>query len=370
MVCLIPRLAPAVLISTGDGTGNTTAPANDPGFANVVSTSIRTGSAVYLGNGWMLTDNHVGAGSSWINGVLYDVIPGSPHQLLNTPGTTNAQFADLMLYQINGRPNLPALQISRSAPVRGQGVTMIGNGRDREVDESCFTVLNGEWTPVPSIVPYAYSGYGWESTNQIRWGTNKVDGVGFPHGSGATQNVSFSMSFSEYNATPYEAIGTAGDSGGGVFTYNTTTKSWELSGLMYAYTQFNGEPANLSVFGNMTYAIQLSAYRDQILSYLTPGDVTGDGRVDIQDIARVANNWLKKTPTGDANHDGLVDVRDISYIANYYSRGGGADVGVTVVPEPESYVLALAALAFFVPFALQRISRRRSPAGCGSRSQT
>jgi hypothetical protein len=368
MVCLLPQLAPAVLISTGDGSGNTTAPANDPGFANVVSTWGRTGSAVYLGDGWMLTDNHVGASTTWINGVSYGVVPGSAHQMMNTPGSTFTQFADVLLYQINGRPNLPALQIAKSAPQFGQAVTMIGNGRDRDVDQSYFTVLDGVWTQVPSSVPHAYTGYEWGDTNRVRWGTNKVDGVGFPQGSGTTQNVSFSMSFSSTNPTAFEAIGTAGDSGGGVFSYNTTTKGWELIGLMSAYTQFSGEPVNLSVFGNMTYASQLSSYRDQILSYLTPGDVNGDGRVDVQDITKVANNWMKTTPTGDANHDGVVNVQDVTYIANHWGFGGGAEVNLTGVPEPETYGLAIAALASFVPFVLRRISRRRSRAECGSRS--
>jgi hypothetical protein len=125
---------------------------------------------------------------------------------------------------------------------------------------------------------------------------------------------------------------------------------------------------NLSVFGNMTYAVQLSSYHDQILSYLTPGDVNGDGHVNIQDMTRVANNWLKTGPTCDANHDGVVDVRDLLYITNNWNGGGGADVNLAVVPEPATYALAITALASLVPWTLRRISRRQSRAGCGSRS--
>ena len=49
-----------MIIASGDGTGNTTAPADDPGFANVGNRGGLTG--VYLGRRWVLTANHVGEG--------------------------------------------------------------------------------------------------------------------------------------------------------------------------------------------------------------------------------------------------------------------------------------------------------------------
>ena len=54
------RTAPAwaVIIQTASGTGNTTAPADDPGWNNV---SIR-------GNGWVLTASHTTGGDMTFNG--------------------------------------------------------------------------------------------------------------------------------------------------------------------------------------------------------------------------------------------------------------------------------------------------------------
>jgi hypothetical protein len=57
VLCVTPA-SRAVLISSDDGTGNTTAPASDPGWSNVGD---RGGlSAVYVGNGWVLSAGHVG----------------------------------------------------------------------------------------------------------------------------------------------------------------------------------------------------------------------------------------------------------------------------------------------------------------------
>ena len=99
--------ASAVIIVSGDGSGNTTAPADDPGFANV---GIRgSGSAVYLGDGWALTAAHVGAGWTWFNGIDYNAVPNSAVQLANPPGQGFTPGTDLLMYQIQGQPNLPAI---------------------------------------------------------------------------------------------------------------------------------------------------------------------------------------------------------------------------------------------------------------------
>ena len=51
---LLATAAQGVVISSGDGTGNTTPPADDFGFQNVGFTD--TGlSGIYLGDGWVLT---------------------------------------------------------------------------------------------------------------------------------------------------------------------------------------------------------------------------------------------------------------------------------------------------------------------------
>ena len=51
--------ARAVLIDSGDGTGNTTAPADDPGWSSVGRTANGL-NGIHLGFGWIVTAAHVG----------------------------------------------------------------------------------------------------------------------------------------------------------------------------------------------------------------------------------------------------------------------------------------------------------------------
>ena len=51
------------------------APLDDPGWANVGTRGNL--SVIYLGNGWVLTANHVGSGAVIFEGQVYDEIVGS-----------------------------------------------------------------------------------------------------------------------------------------------------------------------------------------------------------------------------------------------------------------------------------------------------
>ena len=81
--------ARAVIIETGDGTGNVTAPPDDPGWAYVGKRSNTT--VVYIRNGFVLTANHVGVGQVTLDGVVYDDIPGTAFRFGN---------ADLKVFSI------------------------------------------------------------------------------------------------------------------------------------------------------------------------------------------------------------------------------------------------------------------------------
>ena len=118
--------AGAVLIASGDGTGNTSAPSPNPGWSHVALRGPFT--AVYLGNGWVLTANHVGAGSVEIDGVTYPHLPSVATRIQNDDGSN----ADLLVFGLAlPHPPLPELSLARSLPTAGDAAILVGPGTNR-----------------------------------------------------------------------------------------------------------------------------------------------------------------------------------------------------------------------------------------------
>ncbi|MFM9024153.1 MAG: trypsin-like serine protease [Planctomycetaceae bacterium] len=265
-VLLLPAPARGVIIDTLDGSGNTSAPGDDPGWANLGT--VNNGSAVYLGNRWVLTANHVGSGSTTLSGTTYAAVPGSNVIITNngTPGRT--ANTDLLMYRLATNPGLPALTIAATTPQTADPVTLIGAGRDRGAFQTWFVnVLTTPYTwTVDNVSPNA-AGYFWGSTRTMRWGTNAVSGSSawIDYNPGFFVSAyTFTTTFDDLGGPSTEAQAAVGDSGGAVFFKNGA--SWELGGIMLAVDAYSGQPAGTAVFGNNTYAADLSFYRSQIVS--------------------------------------------------------------------------------------------------------
>ncbi|MCG8590863.1 MAG: hypothetical protein MJE66_16345, partial [Proteobacteria bacterium] len=289
----------AVIIDSGDGTGNTAAPPSDPGFAHVGRRSSTT--AVYLGNGWVLTAGHVGEGDVTLGGVTYPAVPSSTVRMTN-PG---AGFADLRVFEIQGGPHLPPLPVlplAISLPVVGDPVLMIGNGRDR----GAAVVWNG------------IDGWAWANTRTIRWGTNRVSDASEFVSLGAFDTETFVTDFDEIGspgATADEAQAANGDSGGAVFVGPVGDE--RLAGIMVAVGTFADQPATQALYGNTTFVANVVHYRDQVIDIVRPDcsdelDNDGDGDVDFPDDAGCTSaEDLSESPDCsdgiDNDGDGLVD---------------------------------------------------------------
>ena len=256
--------AGAVLIASGDGSSNTTAPTDDPGWAHVAITDLN---AVYLDAGWIITANHASVEELEIEGRAYRTVPGSKTRLENAD--SSLPRPDLALYKIHPIPELPELPIRALPPQGSETVILVGRGRDRGDAV--------EWM--------GRAGWQWKTTRSLRWGTNRVHEVELDIDlSGQSSTRAFSTDFSGSSATEHEAQVTTGDSGGAAFIERAGR--WELAGILFAASAFYDQPDHTSLFGNRTLIADLSHYRDSILEIVaTPAcddglDDDGDGLVD------------------------------------------------------------------------------------------
>jgi hypothetical protein len=278
--CLLPLVQPAHAMVVASGGPNNTAPVGQPYFDNVGEVNGST--AVYLGNGWVLSANHVASSlpaSATFGGVGYGTEAGSFHRLHNPAySPTLSVFTDIVLFRLSAPLGLPDVDISTATPTVGSQVMMIGNGRTQFASPTYWnrTVISGPnndtWVETTEELSNI-SGYQTTAAQEVRWGENQVDENGFTVKIGQSDVISFSTQFDEFGLT-HEAQAVALDSGGGVFSYNDS--SWELSGMIFAVSGYETQPggSNTAVFGVQTAIADLSYYREEILSII-PEPATG-----------------------------------------------------------------------------------------------
>ncbi len=382
-VCCAP--ATAVLISPSYDEPNLRAPADDPGWNNVGR--LNGGSAVYLGNRWVITASHVGAGSFiTTDGRTLAATVGSTVRLHNTGIQSLFGQPDLEIFRLAEDPGLPAMSIATAGPAVGTRLTMIGNGRDKDphpVGWQLTSTTNGFQWNQSTIVGASGVGFSILSTSRQRWGTNEVaSGSTF-----STQDAMYiySTRFDQQRATPFEAQAVAGDSGGGVF--EKIDGAWQLSGIMTQMGTLTDQPSGTAVYGDRSYIADLSSYRNEILSYVDRAeplwqnqvnyyDVSNDGSVGPRDVLQLIDELLTQgthhldgTPGAgglryDVNGDYSVSPTDlsavISYLASAAPTAKPAAASYQFVPEPSTGVLAL--LGSLVVFILRRVHRRKKRA--------
>lgn len=340
--------ARGVAVSTS--TGNTRPPEDDPGWNNV---GIRNGStAVYLGNQWVLTARHVGAGPTTFPQLgTFGVVPNSQITLQNPSNQRISATTDLVIYKLQEAPALPPVAISQESPPVGAEVVFIGNGRDR-ADELTHWDVSGSpflqhWRETDT--PADYAGFKTIGASSLRWGTNVIEDdepFFFESDSNHTTKIGNSQAVvalvTEFDmpgdpapasqpATLYESQAVTNDSGGAMFYKNGD--QWELAGIIIAVEGFNNQPnvTRNPVFGNLTLSADLATYRQQIAERYLIGDFDQNGRmtpVDVDLLSDAINRGIDD-PALDLNNDGTVNAADrttwVEQINNTYFGDSNLD---------------------------------------------
>lgn len=241
-----------------DNTYNTTAPGNGApwnyvGQVTNTGTTPETGpgtdaSAVYLGNGYVITAQHVDVGPSFNTVITLD---GTSYAVNFSSATPVGP--DLELYQIIGNPNLAPLTLTSAATGTNDlnmNATMIGFG------EGKAGVIMQSGSDV---------GFTWgdDTTYAERWGTNVTLGTYFYD----ANNVAFLGTAFNINLGVNTASASLGDSGSALFENFSGT--WELAGIWDAVdgttpTSYYADSPNEADGMDNSYAIEIEPYSAQI----------------------------------------------------------------------------------------------------------
>jgi len=255
--------AQAIVESAGDGNGTTSPPADDPGF-NYLGVTSNGLSSVYIGNRWVLSAAHVNQHPVTLGGVTYQDVPNSTVQLQQP----TVAWSDFILFRLVTTPPLPPLVLSNASPAIGDVVTMIGNAWDRAPAMTCW---NSSWAEVTCDASAVYRGFKSAGPFRVRWGRNQVTSVGVDVPFAGWLTRAFEVHFDQPGVM-FEAQGVPGDSGGAVFLKRNG--HWELVGVMFAITIFQGQNHYTSaVYGQSTYATDLSYYRSQIEAVINAPEI-------------------------------------------------------------------------------------------------
>lgn len=276
--------ASALIIHTEAAASQTTNPAahqttptgglGDPGWANVGwggsgTSSSAAGTAVYLGDGWVLTANHTNGNGITLGtdettgGTRYDAISDTVDNV-NTFRLKNADNSnsDLRLFRVDGTPNLPVIHIAQTSPtVDSDALVVVGTGLQRGSELKTYSLGAGSSNDV--------DGYDWGTERHKAWGNTQASTTTALTDINGTKSHVFDMDFDENIEGAVAAADK--DSGSAVFTYNSAENRWELAAIVVAVRNtFSQGGTAFSQLGNSSQdpsaivAADLAHYQEQI----------------------------------------------------------------------------------------------------------
>lgn len=259
--------AKAIILLGLDNSANQTDPGTGVPFdavarvSNALSGSIG-GSAVHLGNGWMITANHIGA-------IAYTTFDGSTFYnrdvsvLPQRIGTT-----DMKLFRLETTPTVGAARIYSGTSENTGPATLIGWGRGRDPN-----------------VPVNSTTVNWSnslSTSAKRWGLNRPATIindSYTHSliNYEQESILTVLGDSTTGLGANEAAAITHDSGSGMF--QQISGEWYMIGLATRV-----EVANVSTFGDdniasldrgdVNFFIRMGTYEDDIMAIVPEPSTT------------------------------------------------------------------------------------------------
>jgi hypothetical protein len=251
LLCAAPARA---VITFGDDPISLSAPANGAPWDHVAQVG-GSASAVYLGNGFLLTAAHVNVYTAitptmpvFLNNVRYDLDP--------TYGDQGVQFlagVDLKVLKIAGDPGLSSLSLTAPG----------------DVDFGKAGVVIGWGVGMGAVVQEQGWLWGDNSTLAQRWGTNTTSGSIFVN---KDENGTVTGTYLETlfdRGVDSEAQLTLGDSGGGLFEMSPGGV-WKLAGIAdlapNGHVYYDNDPAAPGDQPDAGYYLRMETYRAQILA--------------------------------------------------------------------------------------------------------
>ncbi len=291
VLALSATSARAVIVAGDYGTTDEAPPTVIDSAGNNIGNNVGTfnsASGIYIGNGWMLTADHVGPGDpTFQNGVgTYDY-DGTNEVRLTTPGQG---AADMILFHLSSDPPLPNMDLSSTsgATLAANNTSVIMYGHGQSISSSTYyDTSTNPWTATSTPTPEA--GYvlpGTGAAEVFRSGVNFVRTTALVseiYGTNQCIVTYFNPNYTNAAGTHAMSQASLGDSGSAIFA-QTSGGGYQLVGMTFAIgDDQNDDATNLppaytsavysvndedgdgeTTADSTTYAADISVYLSQI----------------------------------------------------------------------------------------------------------